>query len=198
MFQVLSGRQKIIYEFYKAYIEKNWFSPSYAEAWRALHLVPSVVFSHVRSLEKKWYLRRTWNWWVMLMESKSKKIPILWTIACWRPIEVSEYVEDEIEIPDSMLWYWNAWYALRARWESMRDAWIFSGDLLIIRQQNIVNDWDIAVVIIKDWFEERATLKQVFKTPNSMILKPKNPAFPSIYTRNCEIRWKLVGVIRQF
>ena len=198
MFWILSERQKRVYDFYKRYIEQNWFSPSYAEAWIALNLVPSVVFTHVRSLERKWYLRRSWNWWVMLTESKGKKIPILWKIACWMPIEVSEYVEDEIEIPDSMLRNWSSWYALRARWDSMIGAWIFDWDLLIIRQQNVVNDWDIAVVVIHDWFDEKATLKQVFKTPNAMILKPKNPAFPSIYTRNCEIRWKLVGVIRQF
>lgn len=198
MFWILSERQKKVYDFYKRYIEQNWFSPSYAEAWIALNLVPSVVFTHVRSLERKWYLRRGWNWWVMLTESKGKKIPILWKIACWTPIEVSEYIEDEIEIPDSMLRNWSSWYALRARWDSMIGAWIFDWDLLIIRQQNVVNDWDIAVVVIHDWFDEKATLKQVFKTPNAMILKPKNPAFPSIYTRNCEIRWKLVGVIRQF
>lgn len=198
MFGVLSERQKKVYDFYKNYIWQNWFSPSYAEAWMALNLVPSVVFSHVRSLEKKWYLRKSWNWGVMLMESKSKKIPILWKIACWEPIEVSEYVEDEIEVPDSMLGSGNAWYALKASGNSMKDAWIFNWDLLIIRQQSVVNDWDIAVVVIHDWFDERATLKQVFWTPDAMILKPKNPAFTPIYTRNCEIRWKLVWVIRQF
>lgn len=198
MFESISEKQKRVYDFYKEYIENNGFSPSYSEVWAALNLAISVVFSHVRNLERKWYLRRNWNWTVSLTISKSKKIPILWTIACWRPIEVSEYVEGEIEIPDSMLWYWNTWYVLRARGDSMRDAWIFDWDLLVIRQQNTINDWDIAVVIMHDWFDEKATLKQVFKTPSSMILKPKNPAFASIYTTNCEIRWKLVGVIRQF
>ena len=198
MFESISEKQKRVYDFYRGYIEENWVSPSYSEAWLALNAAPSVIFSYVRILERKWYLRRSWNWSVMLMESKSKKIPILWRIACWRPIEVSEYVEDEIEVPDTMLWNWNAWYALRACWESMKDAWIFDGDLLIIRQQNTANDWDIAVVVINDWFDEKATLKQVFKTPNGILLKPKNPAFTPIYTKNCEIRWKLVWVIRQY
>lgn len=198
MFETITEKQKRVYDFYKKYIKQNGFSPSYSEVSAALNLAPSVIFSHVHTLEKKWYLRRNWNGTVSLTMSKSKKIPILWKIACWRPIEVSEYVEDEIEIPDSMLWYWFEWYALRAKWDSMRDAWIFDGDLLIIKHQNHINDWEIAVVIIKDWFDEKATLKQVFKTPEAMILKPKNPAFASIYTRNCEIRWKLVGVIRKF
>lgn len=198
MFETISEKQRRVYDFYKKYIEQNWYSPSYLEAWTALKISPSVVFSHVRILERKWYLRRSWNWSVMLMESRSQRIPILWTIACWSPIEVSEYVEDEIEIPDSMLKNWSWWYALRARWNSMKDAWIFNWDLLIIRHQNIVNDWDIAVVIVKDWFDEKATLKQVFRTPDAMVLMPKNPAFTPIYTRDCEIRWKLVWVIRQF
>lgn len=198
MFETITEKQKRVYDFYKKYIKQNGFSPSYSEVSTALNLAPSVIFSHVHTLERKWYLRRNWNGTVSLTMSKSKKIPILWKIACWRPIEVSEYVEDEIEVPDSMLWYWFEWYALRAKWDSMRDAWIFDGDLLIIKHQNHINDWEIAVVIIKDWFDEKATLKQVFKTPEAMILKPKNPAFASIYTKNCEIRWKLVGVIRKF
>lgn len=198
MFESLSEKQKRVYDYYRRYIDENWISPSYSEAWDTLNLAPSVVFSYVRILERKWYLRRSGNWSIMLMTSKSKKIPILWRIACWEPIEVSEYVEDEIEVPDSMISDWYAEYALVAKWDSMEWAWIFDWDLLVIRQQSTVNDWDIAVVIIKDWFEETATLKQVFKTPNAMILKPKNPTFAPIYTSNCEIRWKLVGVIRQF
>ena len=198
MFETITEKQKRVYDFYKKYIKQNGFSPSYSEVSTALNLAPSVIFSHVHTLERKWYLRRNWNGTVSLTMSKSKKIPILWKIACWRPIEVSEYVEDEIEVPDSMLWYWFEWYALRAKWDSMRDAWIFDGDLLIIKHQNHINDWEIAVVIIKDWFDEKATLKQVFKTPEAMILKPKNPAFASIYTKNCEIRWKLVGVIIKY
>lgn len=200
MFKSISEKQKRVYDFYKEYINKNWFSPSYTEASNELGIAPSVVFSHVHNLQKNWYLRKTWNGWVALMASSDKKIPVLWTIACWAPIEVSEYIEDEIEVPDSMFWYWSSGYALRAKGESMEDVWIFNWDLLIIKQQNMVNDWDIAVVIMHDWFEEKATLKQVFKTPNSMVLMPKNKAkgFEPIYTRNCEIRGKLVGIIRQF
>jgi SOS-response transcriptional repressor LexA len=119
MFDAISEKQKRVYDFYKEYIEQNWFSPSYVEAWKYLNLAPSVVFSHVRILERKWYLRRSWNWGVMLMEGKNKKIPILWRIACWEPIEVSEYVEDEIEVPESMIRNWDAWYALVAKWKSM-------------------------------------------------------------------------------
>lgn len=198
MFEMISEKQKRVYDFYRKYLKQNGFSPSYSEVWAALRLSPSVVFAHVHTLERKWYLRRNWNWTVGLTMSKNKRIPILWKIACWRPIEISEYVEDEIEVPDCMLWHWFEWYALRAKWDSMINAWIFDWDLLIIRHQNIVNDWDIAVVIVKDWFDEKATLKQVFKKPDAMVLKPKNPAFMPIYTKNCEIRWKLVWVIRHF
>jgi repressor LexA len=198
MFETISEKQKRVYDFYKKYIEENWVSPSYWEAWIALWVAPSVVFSYIRILERKWYLRRSGNWWVMLTASRSKRIPIVWKIACWEPIEVLEYVEDEIEVPETMFKSWYAWYALRAKWDSMRWAWIFDWDLLIIRHQNIVNDWDIAVVIVKDWFDEKATLKQVFRTPDAMVLMPKNPAFMPIYTNNCEIRWKLVWVIRQY
>lgn len=198
MFETISEKQKRVFDFYKKYIEDNWVSPTYSEAGLALNLSPSVVFSHVDNLEKKWYLRKNWNGGVFLTVSKTKKIPLLWTIACWEPIEVSEYIEDEIEVPDSMVWGWGAYYGLKARGYSMKDVWIFDWDLLIIRLQNTVNDWDIAVAILSDWFEEKATLKQIFKTPSSILLKAKNPAFDPICVWDCEIRGKLIWVIRQF
>lgn len=198
MFQSPTEKQKRVLDFYKKYIEENNNSPTYTEVWTALDISPSVVFSHVIKLEKMWYLRRSNNWTITLTSSKTKKLPVLGKIACWEPIEVSEYVEDEIEVPDSMLWAWNAWYILKAKGTSMQDAGIYDWDFLIIKHQNTVNDWDIAVVILQDWFDEKATLKQVFMTPNYTILKPKNPVFEPIYTKNCEIRGKLVGVIRNF
>lgn len=198
MFQSITEKQRRVFDFYQNYIRENWWSPTYAEVWVALDIMPSVVFSHVIKLEKLGYLRRSNNGTISLTTSTTKKLPILWEIACWEPICVSEYIEDEIEVPSSMIWDGNAWYILKAKGNSMMGAWIFHWDFLVIKQQNIVNDGDIAVVIIPDWFDEKATLKQVFFTPKFAILRPKNPAFNSIYVKNCTIRWKLVGVIRNF
>ena len=198
MFQTLTIKQKRVFDFYQKYIQENLNSPTYTEVARYLDISPSVVFSHVSKLERLGYLRKSSNWTISLTSSKTKKLPIVGEIACWIPIEVSESIEDEVEIPDSMLWSWNNWYVLRAKWDSMKNAWIFDWDLLIIKHQNTVNDWDIGVVIIQNNFDEKATLKQVFITPKHTVLKPKNSIFEPIYVKNCEIRGKLVWVIRNF
>jgi repressor LexA len=104
-----------------------------------------------------------------------------------------------IELPKSSYKY-GQFYALRAVWDSMRDAGIKSGDILIIRQQSDIDDWDIAVVVLGEYKdEERATLKRVYKTPQAMILKPENDSFPvQIITWPSQIRWKLISVIRNY
>jgi len=198
MFQNLTYKQKKVFDFYKEYITENKISPTYTEVWMALWISPSVVFFHVNALEKMWYVRRASNGTVSLTINSAKRVPIFGKIACGAPIQVSEYMEDEIEVPDSMLKSWDAGYALKARGSSMEKAGIFDGDLLIIKHQNTINDWEIGVAVISDWFEEVATLKQIFIKPDYIVLQPKNEVFPPIYAKNCEIRGKLVGVIRNF
>ena len=198
MFQNLTTKQKKVLDFYKQYIEENKISPTYVEASLALWISPSVVFFHISTLEKTWYMRKANNWTVSLAISNTKKIPILGKIACGEPIQVSEYIEDEIEVPDTMLKSGEEWYALKAKGTSMVKAGICDGDLLIIKHQNTINDWEIGVAVLSDWFDETATLKQIFIKPDHIILQPKHDVFPPIYAKNCEIRGKLVGVIRNF
>ncbi len=92
------------------------------------------------------------------------------------------------------------YYALKAKGESMKDAWINDGDTLIIRQQCDIDNWDIAVVILWEYVdEERATLKRVYKSPQAMFLKAENDSFPTqIITGPSEVRWKLISVIRNY
>ncbi len=77
----------------------------------------------------------------------------------------------------------------------MIDVGITDDDILIIRKQDAVNDGDIAVVVIPE--QEQATLKRVFRKPQSILLKAENDSFPNIIVSDCEVRGKLVNVIRQ-
>jgi repressor LexA len=104
-------------------------------------------------------------------------------------------------VPSSMLRKIDTWYALKAKWDSMNGIGIFDGDYVVIKYQNTVDDWDVGVIIIKDDFDERAVLKQVYKKPNSVLLKPKNERFSSIILwddKNFEIRGKLIWIISNF
>jgi repressor LexA len=85
----------------------------------------------------------------------------------------------------------STYYALRAKGDSMIDVGIETGDMLLIRSQDDVDDGEIAVVISLDSGDERATLKRVYHKPRSLLLKAENSKFPSVYVKDCIIRGKL-------
>lgn len=194
----ITYKQQKVLEFYENFIKQNWHYPTYQEASEWLDISPSVVFSHVKNLEKKWYvLIRNEDWAVKVLES-TKRIPVLWKVACWQPIDVIEDVSDYIEVSKSMIGSWENFYALEAVGDSMKNIGINTWDILIIRQQSDVNDWEIAVVIDQESDTESATLKRVFHKPWSILLKAENDDFPNILLNKCSIRGKLINIIRKF
>jgi len=198
MLNKISYKQQRVLEFYENFIKNSSRYPTYQEAATWLDISPSVVFSHVKNLEKKWFvLIRSDDWAVKVIEN-IKRIPILGKVACWQPIDVMEEINDYIEVSKSMLRGGENFYALEAVWDSMIKIWITTWDILIIRQQADVNDGEIAVVIDQESDTESATLKRVFHKPQSILLKAENNDFPNILLNKCTIRGKLINVIRKF
>ena len=102
-----------------------------------------------------------------------KEIPLLGTIACGEPILAAENLNGNVYIPD----YIHADFALRCKGDSMINARIFDGDLVYIKQQDSVDNGEIAAVLIDD----EATLKKVFYQPGkSLTLRACNPTFPDL------------------
>lgn len=103
---------------------------------------------------------------------KTRKIPLLGTIACGEPILAAENLDGEVDIPENI----HADFALRCKGDSMINARIFDGDIVYIRQQAIVDDGDIAAVLIND----EATLKRIRLFPDHVVLEPENPLFRAL------------------
>ena len=106
-------------------------------------------------------------------------IPLVGTIACGRPITAIQEDTELVQTPE----YVHADFALRCKGESMINARIFDGDIVYIRQQEEVENGEIAAVLIGD----EATLKKVFLYPDRIILEPANPTFDSIVYREEEM-----------
>lgn len=107
---------------------------------------------------------------------KTKKIPLLGTIACGEPILAAENIEALINADENL----NADFALRCKGDSMINARIFDGDIVYIREQPDVEDGEIAAVLIG----EEATLKRVYKYPSKVVLRPENPLYDDmIYSK---------------
>ena len=111
-----------------------------------------------------------------IMPIKTQRIPLLGEIACGEPIYADEGRESYIEIGTDI----KADFCLRAKGDSMINARILDGDIVFIRKQPIVDNGEIAAVIIDD----EATLKRVYYYPQSgkLVLTPENPAYePLVY-----------------
>lgn len=117
-----------------------------------------------------------------------KKFPLLGEIACGKPIFVNEDRESYILAGSNI----NADFCLKARGDSMINARILDGDIVFIRQQPVVNDGEIAAVVIDD----TATLKRVYydREQNTIQLVAENPAYrPLIYQNDTLNEIKILG-----
>ena len=110
---------------------------------------------------------------------KTKKVPLVGTIACGIPITAEENVDDYIDMDEDI----HADFALRCKGDSMINARIFDGDIVYIRQQPDVENGEIAAVYI----DGEATLKRVFKHKNSLELRAENPTFKNLYYEGQEL-----------
>jgi len=126
------------------------------------------------------------------------KLPIVGTISCGNGVIAYEDIEGYEDVPSSWL-NGGEYFFLRAKGDSMINARIMDGDLLLIRRQDDVENGDIAAVLI----DGEAVLKRVYKTDDTIILQSENPAYKPIILRkddmkNIRIIGKLKKVVLNF
>lgn len=117
-----------------------------------------------------------------------RPFPVLGDIACGDPILALESIDDFISAPDDT----NADFILIAKGDSMVGARIFDGDEVLIRQADMVNNGEIAAVIVDD----EATLKRFYYEPQNarLVLQPENPKYrPMVYEGEDLNRVRIVG-----
>ena len=108
-----------------------------------------------------------------------KKVPLIGSIACGSPILAEEHIEDIIDLPGHI----RADFALTCKGDSMINARIFDGDIVYVRQQDTVENGEIAAVLI----DGEATLKRFKKLPDRIILEPENPLYDPLVYRGEEM-----------
>ena len=108
-----------------------------------------------------------------------RKIPLLGSIACGEPILAVENIEEYVSIPKDLA----GDFALTCKGDSMINARIFDGDIVYIRQQDTVENGEIAAVLI----DNEATLKRFKRLSDRIILSPENPMYDPLVYRNEEM-----------
>lgn len=107
---------------------------------------------------------------------KTKKVPLLGTIACGEPILATENIEAYVDMDSDI----HADFALRCQGDSMINARIMDGDLVYIRKQDMVENGEIAAVLLDDCSESQATLKRVYISDDKIRLCAENPNYQDI------------------
>lgn len=110
---------------------------------------------------------------------QTKKIPLIGSIACGEPILAQEHIEGYVDTPQNF----HADFALVCKGDSMINARVFDGDVVYVRQQDTVENGEIAAVLI----DSEATLKRVHLFEDHIILSPENPMYKPLVFWNEEM-----------
>ena len=208
---MLTQRQQEIWDFLVDYVDRHGYPPTVREIGEAVGLAsPSTVHAHLANLERAGLLRRDPTKPRALelsgrgarraaaapAEPEQRRLPLLGEIAAGGPLLAEENVEEHVAVPE-MLQRRGADFLLRVKGDSMVDAGILDGDIVVVRRQQTAQDGDVVVALAgDDETADEATVKRFFREDGRVRLQPENAALEPIYARHVQILGKVVGVFR--
>ena len=200
----LPERQQRILVTIRDWVVEHGYSPSTREIGDAVGLrSASSVSKHLASLEDKGFLRRSTavsrpidvraflHGSTQAGTSDSVPVPVVGDIAAGVPIAAEQHVDDILKLPRELTGRGNV-FGLRVRGDSMVDAAICDGDIVVVRQEREAHSGQIVAAMIDD----EATVK-VFRRRNGHVyLEPRNPAYDVIDGDNAVVLGIVVSVLR--
>jgi repressor LexA len=198
----LTKRQQEIFDFIKRYTDINGYPPTVRDIGKAVGLASSsTVHAHLANLEKLGLLRRdpTKPRAMELLDRAAAGVrgfvnpglPLVGQVAAGAPILAEENIEEHIQTP-SAAGGDGGDYLLRVRGESMKNAGILDGDLVVVRRQETARDGEIVVALV----EEEATVKRFFRERDHIRLQPENETMDPILVHEVSIVGRVVGLMR--
>jgi repressor LexA len=205
---MLTGRQQEIWDFLVEYVDARGYPPTVREIGEAVGLAsPSTVHAHLANLERAGLLKRdpTKPRALELVGRERKdgvpaavdempRLPLVGQIAAGGPLLAEENIEDHVAVPERL----RGDFILRVKGESMVDAGILDGDLLVVQRSQDARNGDIVVALAgDDETADEATVKRFFREDGRVRLQPENPSMEPIYARHVQILGRVVGVFRE-
>lgn len=199
----LTERQEEILNFILQSINKYGFPPTIPEIQKEFDFKsPTTVNDHLNALARKGYIIRHSNKsrGIELVNPESQKkidedivnIPIVGRVAAGSPILAEQNIEGNISIDKTFVSSASNVFALRVKGQSMKDAGIFDGDYVIVKQQSILNNGEIGVVMLDD----EATVKRFYEKKDQIILKPENKEMKAIIVNKNEKNISVIGKVK--
>ncbi len=204
----LTQKQQQIYDFLVQYTQEHGYPPSFREIKLAVGLKsPSTVHFHMKGLERAGVIIKAEGKTRAITlpglrvmpdpdtespEERRNQVPIVGNVAAGNPILAQECIEDYLTFDTQGLT--GEHFALKVRGESMLNAGILPGDLVVVHQQQDAYNGEIVVAL----FEDEATVKTLSRRDGRVWLLPENPEYEPIDGTYAKILGKVVAVIRRY
>ena len=199
----ITEKQREILEYIKQEILNKGYPPTVRELCDAVHLKStSSIHSHLESLEKNGYIRRdpskpraieivddNFN----LTRREVVNVPIVGSIAAGQPLLAIQNIDNYFPIPAEYMPNQET-FMLRVKGDSMINVGIFSGDVILVKQQSTASNGDIVAALVDD----SATVKTFYKENDHIRLQPANDTMEPIIVPDCQILGVVFGVFRFF
>jgi repressor LexA len=206
----LKTRERQILDFMKQQIARKGYPPTVREINAALGIKStSTTHKDIERIESKGYIKKDPSKPRAIMITDSSDtgaaggvgterhdiidIPLVGRIAAGEPITSVQNIEEYVPVPASYVKGEN--FMLKVQGDSMVDAGILDGDLILVQQQQTADNGDIVVAMI-DGFESEATVKTFYKEEDHIRLQPQNSTMSPIIVNDVAILGKVRGVFR--
>jgi repressor LexA len=207
---VLTARQQEIWNFLVAYVDRHGYPPTVREIGEQVGLAsPSTVHAHLANLERAGLLRRdpTKPRALELIGRERReaepargeqgdvaRLPLVGEIAAGGPLLAEQAIEEYVPLPAST----RGDFLLRVKGESMLDAGILDGDLVIVQRAQDARNGEIVVALAgDDESADEATVKTFYREKGRVRLQPENASMEPIYADHVQILGRVVGVFRE-
>lgn len=192
----INNTQKKVFEYIKDVISTRGVAPSVREIGEAVGLrSTSTVQYNLNALEAAGYIERDPNLKRTIRlaggSMKTVPVPLLGTVTAGQPILAVEQIEEYIPVA---LHNDGSYFALHVKGDSMINAHIMDGDIVIVRQTPVAKNGEIVVALIDD----EATVKRFYKENGHFRLQPENDAYEPIVVEELAILGKVAAVIRTY
>lgn len=193
----LSTMQRKIYDYIVTCVREQGYPPSVREIGEAVGLKsPSTVHFHLKHLEEAGVIEKGAGKGRAITLTTppvpEDRVPVVGNVAAGSPILAEECIEDYLTFDTGGRS--DEYFALRVRGESMLNAGILPGDLVVVRRQQTANNGEIVVALIED----EATVKRLSLRNGQIWLMPENDAYSPIDGSNAQILGKVAAVVRRY
>lgn len=189
----------LIERFIEKYHSENGGSPSIRDISEGTGIPTTTVHRFVNEMRENGTLEYSGHRSIITKKAKELarkqvRVPLLGEVACGLPIFAEENIEDYFVLPENLIGR-GEYYCLRAKGDSMIEAGILDGDMILVRQQPTAEPGQIVVALIG----EEATLKRFYPEPENhrIRLHPENREMEDIYVDDCEIQGIAVRLTRE-